>query len=149
MGVGCWLLSRATFGRGDVDRRRAREVYESLRGGPAHPGRHYRADAQAHGWNPPEAWDECDIDEPTARPWDSLAVSYFAALPILHGAALVAHVTLRLGWESASAARIAETAGYGSVERCASVLARCRRADLGRALLARQSMAEARAAMAA
>ena len=41
MGVGCWLLSRATFGRGDVDRRQAREVYESLRGGPAHPGRHY------------------------------------------------------------------------------------------------------------
>ena len=149
MGVGCWLLSRATFGRGDVDRRRAREVYESLRGGPAHPGRHYRADAQTHGWNPPEAWDECDIDDAKAHPWDSLAVSWWAALPILHGDALVAHVARRLGWESSSAARIAETAGYGSVGRCAAVLARCRRADLGRALLARQSVAEAREAMAA
>jgi len=149
LGVGYWLITRATFGRTDVDRRRAREVYESLRGGPSRPGHHYRADAQTHGWNPPEARGECDIDDPKAHPWDSLAVSYWAALPILRGDALVAHVLLRMGWESSSAARIAETAGYGSVERCAAVLARCRRADLGRLLLTRQSMAETRSAMAA
>ena len=126
-----------------------RDLFESLRDGPDH--RHQMCGwlAKVNGWNPPAAWDECDIDDPTARPWDSLAVSWWAALPLLHGDALVAHVRLRLGWESSSAARIAETAGYGSVERCAAVLARCRRADLGRALLARQSMAEARTAMAA
>jgi len=125
------------------------DVFESLRDGPAR--RHQMCGwlAKVNGWYPPTAWDETDIDEPTARPWDSLAVSYWAALPILHGEALVAHVVRRMGWASSSAARIAETAGYGSVERCAAVLARCRRADLGRALLARQSMAETRASMAA
>jgi len=126
-----------------------RDVYESLRDGPAHRVHGCDWRGRVSGWYPPTAWDECDIDEPTARPWDSLAVSWWAALPILHGEALVAHVQLRLGWESSSAARIAETAGYGSVGRCAAVLARCRRADLGRLLLARQSVAEARAAMAA
>jgi len=125
------------------------DLYESLRDGPDH--RHQMCGwlAKVNGWNPPAAWDECDIDDPTARPFDSLAVSWWAALPLLTGEALVAHVRRRMGWESSSAARIAETAGYGSVERCADVLARCRRADLGRLLLARQSMAETRAAMAA
>jgi len=121
------------------------DLYESLRDGPTHRGQMANWCSKISGWNPPTAWDECDIDDPTARPWDSLAVSYWAALPLLHGDALVAHVTRRMGWSS-SAARIAETAGYGSVARCAAVLARCRRADLGRLLLARQSMAETRAA---
>ena len=126
-----------------------RDLFESLRDGPTHRVHGCDWRGRVSGWYPPTAWDECDIDDPTARPWDSLAVFWWAALPLLHGDALVAHVRLRLGWESSSAARIAETAGYGSVERCAAVLARCRRADLGRALLARQSMAETRAAMAA
>jgi len=126
-----------------------RDLYESLRDGPAHRVHGCDWRGRVSGWYPPTAWDECDIDEPTARPWDSYAVSYYAAMPILRGNALVAHVLRRLGWESSSAARIAETAGYGSVARCAAVLARCRRADLGRALLARERMAETRAAVAA
>jgi hypothetical protein len=125
-----------------------RDLYESLRDAPAHRAKGCDWRGRVSGWYPPQAWDECDIDEPTARPWDSYAVSYYAALPILHGSVLVAHVALRMGLAT-SAARIAKTAGYGSVERCASVLARCRRADMGRALLARQRMAETRTAMAA
>jgi len=164
-------VSKAMRGRVEVGRRAGhtyereetlrsaalvRDVYESLRDGPAHRVHGCDWRGRVSGWYPPTAWDECDIDEPTARPWDSLAVSYYAALPLLHGDALAAHVTLRMGWSSSadglvgsSAARIAETAGYGSVARCAAVLARCRRADLGRALLARERMAEMRTAMAA
>lgn len=126
-----------------------REAYGSLRDGPAHRAKACDWRGRVSGWYPPTAWDECDIDDPTARPWDSYAVAYYAALPILRGAALVEHVLWRMGWESSTAARIAETAGYGSVARCAAVLARCRRADLGRALLARERMTETRAAMAA
>ena len=133
-----------------------RDAYKSLRDGPARRAKACDWRGRVNGWYPPTAWDECDIDEPTARPWDSSAVSVYAALPILRGDILVAHVRRRLGWSHAadglvgsSAVRIAETAGYGSVARCAAVLARCRRADLGRVLLARQSMAETRAAMAA
>lgn len=48
--------------------RQVAAVYEKRSGTPG-PDRFYRDQHRAAGWQPPLAWEENDIDDPTAAPW--------------------------------------------------------------------------------